>query len=107
LSLLLSICICQPAHCSSVLPAAHVLAFGSYGDGSGWATLDCAHDQAGCPGPYIDLPPNAPANKTVLAAAALSLASGASVFVQVDGCSGLAGTFTGGRNGSAFGVDMQ
>lgn len=97
LGLLLSICICQPAHCSSVLPSAHVLAFGTYGDGSVWVTLDRAHDQPGCPGPYIDeLPPNGPANKSVLASAALALATGASVVVQVDGCFDLVGTFTGG-----------
>lgn len=105
LSLLLGICICQPAHCSSVLPVAHVLAFGTSGDGSVWVTLDRAHDQPGCPGPYIELPPNGPANKAVLASAALALATGASVLVQVDGCFGLAGTFTGGRYGTACGVN--
>jgi len=105
LPLLLGISFCQPALCSSVLPGAYVLAFGNYGDGSVWITLDRAHDQPGCPGPYIELPPNGPANKSVLASAALALATGASVFVQVDGCKDRAGTFTGGRNGAAFGVN--
>ncbi len=105
LAVLLGVSFCQPALCSSVLPAAHVLAFGNYGDGSVWITLDSAHDQPGCPGPYIELPPNGLANRSVLASAALALATGASVIVQVDGCIGLAGTFTGGRNGTAFGVN--
>jgi hypothetical protein len=105
LSLLLGICFCQPAHCSSLLPAAHVLAFGNYGDGSVWITLDRPHDQPGCPGSCIELPPDGPANKSVLASAALALATGASVLVHVDGCIGLAGTFTGGRSGTAFGVN--
>lgn len=105
LSLLLGISLCQPAHCTSILPVAYVQAFGTYGDGSVWITLDRAHDQPGCPGPCIELPPNGPASKSVLASAALALATGASVIVQVDGCIGLAATFTGGRNGTAFGVN--
>jgi hypothetical protein len=64
LSLLLGISFCQPALCSSVLPVAYVQAFGNYGDGSVWITLDRAHDQPGCPGPYIELPPNGPANQS-------------------------------------------
>lgn len=94
-----------PGFCSSVLPAAHALNFGTYGNGNVWVTLDQPHDQVGCPGPYIDLAANGAANKSVLAAAAFALATGATVFVQVDGCVGKAGTLTGARDGVAFGVN--
>lgn len=92
-------------YCSSVLPAAHVLAFGTYGNGNIWITLDRPLDQPGCSIAAIELPANGLANKTVLAAAAVAVATGASVFVQVDGCLGPAATFTGARDGTAFGVN--
>lgn len=103
--LLIGGCLPLPGFCSSVLPAAHVLGFGTYGNGNVWVTLDQSHDQAGCPSPFIELAANGAANKAVLAAAALAMATGATVFVQVDGCLGIAGTFTGGRDGAAFGVN--
>lgn len=91
---------------SSLLQEARVLGAGVYGDGSVWVTLDRPHDQAGCPGPYLEFPPGG-ATKSVLATAQLAIATGSTVFVQVNGCLSLAGTFTGVRNGSAFGINAK
>ena len=90
---------------STLLPAAHVVAVGTYGNGNVYVTLDQPLDQAGCAGPYIELPANGVANKTVLAVATLAMTTGAPVAVATDGCySANTATFTGARNGTAFGL---
>ena len=94
-------------HCSTFINA-HVVNFGTYGNGNIWVTLDAATDQAGCSTPYLEFSVNGAANKSILAAAAIALSTGATVAVQVDGClaaGGSTGTFTGARNGAAFGVN--
>jgi len=106
-ALLLTAALVAPfrSHASSVLPAAHVLRFGTYGNGNVWVTLDQATDQPGCATPYLEFPVNGAANKAVLATAALAMATGATVTVQVDACLGPTGTFTGARNGTLFGIN--
>ena len=91
-----------PAHSSSEINA-HVTRFGTYGNGNVWVTLDTTIDEPGCSGPYIELPANGAANKTVLATAALAVATGSSVVIKTDGCFGTATTFTGARP-AYFGV---
>jgi hypothetical protein len=85
-----------PAYCSSDITA-HVKSFGTYGNGNVWIVLDSTIDEPGCSGPYMEFPANGAANKTVLASAALALATGASIVVKTDGCLGSATTFTGAR----------
>lgn len=94
--------VCQS---STLLPAAHVIAVGTYGNGNVYVTLDQPLDQAGCATAYIELPVNGAANKTVLAVATTAMATGAPIAVQTDGCfSSNTATFTGVRNGTAFGL---
>jgi len=94
--------VCQS---SSFLPAAHIVAVGTYGNGNVYVTLDQPLDQASCAGPYIELPANSVAIKSVLAVATVAMTTGAPVAVQTDGCySTNTATFTGGRNGTAFGL---
>jgi hypothetical protein len=108
LSLLALLAVPLAGHCSTPLTA-HVVSFGTYGNGNVWVTLDAATDQSGCSTPYLEFGANGVANKSVLAAAAIALATGSTVSVQVDGCLSTgqfgSGTFTGARNGTAFGVN--
>lgn len=92
-----------PAYCSSAITA-HVKSFGTYGNGNVWVTLDSTINEPGCSGPYLEFPANGAANKSILASAALALATGASIVVQTDGCLGNAATFTGAR-GAYFGIN--
>jgi hypothetical protein len=92
-------------HSSTMLSAAHVLAVGTYGNGNIYITLDQPLDQVGCATPYIELAANGAANKTVLAVATIAMTTGSPVTVETDGClSSMTATFTGGRNGTAFGL---
>lgn len=92
------------SNASSVLTTAHVLAVGTYGNGNVYITLDQPLDQAGCPGPYIELPANNPNLKGVFAVAMLAKTTGAAVTVATDACySTSTSTFTGARAG-AFGL---
>ena len=91
-----------PAYCSSAVTA-HVKSFGTYGNGNVWVTLDSTINEPGCSGPYLEFPANGAANKSILASAALALATGASIVVQTDGCFNSVPSFTGAR-GAYFGV---
>lgn len=88
---------------------AHITKFGIYGNGNVWITLDAATDQPGCSTPYLEFAANSVSNKSILAIAAMATASGAAVLVRVDSClatgSTGTGTFSGARDGTAFGID--
>jgi len=97
------------AHASTLLQGAHVIAAGTYGNGNVYITLDQSLDQAGCPGPYIEIIASgaaAPALKSVLAVATSALLTGNPVVVATDACypgSPNTSTFSGAR-GAAFGL---
>jgi len=98
---------CNSAWCSSLIRV-NVVQYGIYGNGNVWVTLDRATDQDGCATPYLEFPANAPTNRALLSIAALAVATGRPIVLQIDGCmstgSNGAGTFTGIRNSTAFGL---
>ena len=85
-----------PVHASGAVTA-HVLAFGTYGNGNVYVSLDQSISEAGCPMPYLELPENGAAAKAVLANAALALATGATITVQTDSCFNGVPSFSGAR----------
>lgn len=92
------------AHASTLLSSAHVIATGTYGNGNVYITLDQPLDQAGCPGPYIEIRANNPALKAVLAVATIAITTGNPVIAATDDCfSNNTASFSGAR-GAAFGL---
>ena len=85
-----------PGYSSSAVTA-HVLSFGTYGNGNVYVALDQTINQPSCSIPYIEIPANGPAAKAVLANAALAVATGATVTVQTDSCLGGVPSFSGDR----------
>ena len=96
LSLLVASLVPPSGYCSSDITA-HVLKFGTYGNGNVYLNLDQTIDEPGCSAPFLEIPANGPNSKAVLATAALSVATGTTVEIVTDGCLGTAPTFTGAR----------
>lgn len=82
---------------SSTAVTAHVLNFGTYGNGNVYVSLDQTINEPGCSIPYIELPANGAAARAVLANAALAVALGVTITVQTDGCFNGVPSFTGAR----------
>lgn len=89
---------------SSMLTLTHVIGVGVYGDGSVWVILDKNTDQYGCANGSLEVAASNPVAKTVLAIATAAYTSKETIVVQVDSCLNGAGTFSGARNGTAFGL---
>ena len=65
---------------------AHVLNFGTYGNGNVYAQFDQTIDQAGCPLANLELPATSSASKAVLAVLAMAQATGSAIEVKTDTC---------------------
>jgi hypothetical protein len=71
---------------SSPEVSAHVVSYGTYGNGNVFVVFDQAIPESGCAFPYLELPANSPIANTTLATAALAIATGAVVKVKTDSC---------------------
>ncbi len=74
------------AACASSNIVAHVLNFGTYGNGNVYLALDQSIDQTGCAMPYLELPASSAAGKLVLTVAAMAVANGTAVEIHTDTC---------------------
>jgi hypothetical protein len=80
-------CVMLPASSfASSAIVAHVLNFGTYGNGNVYVAFDQSIDQAGCPQTSIELPATSSANKALLAVVAMAQATGSTVEVKTDIC---------------------
>ncbi len=75
----------SPCFASSSI-VAHVINFGTYGNGNVYVAFDQSIDEAGCPQTSIELPATSSANKAILAVAALAQATGKTIQVHTDIC---------------------
>lgn len=74
-----------PCFASSAI-VAHVLNFGTYGNGNVYVAFDQSIDQVGCPQTSIELPAANSANKAILAVVAMAQAMGSTIEVKTDVC---------------------
>lgn len=79
---------------AATISNANVTGFGAYGDGTVYVNFDKTILEPGCTGAFIELAPDAPTAKIVLANSAIAMSTGATVSVTTSGCRNASPTFT-------------